>query len=164
MDTLELIEDNSTVTTQVDITRYLDPQLVCFLDVETRDLVLEQLVDLAHRYGKLESKEAFFNAIISREEIVTTGIGMGVAIPHAKLPSYDDFFITIAILRHGVDWKALDSAPVRLIFMIGGPDDKQTEYLQILSSLTFALKDEETRKQLLNADAANKVVSLLSGK
>jgi len=118
------------VTAQVDIARYLDPQLVCFLDVETRDQALEQLVNLAHKYGKLESKEAFFNAIISREEIVTTGIGMGVAIPHAKLPSYDDFFITIAVLRHGVDWKALDSAPVRLIFMIGGPDGVPTNSIK----------------------------------
>jgi len=151
------------VTAMVDISKYLDSQLVCFLDVETRDETLQQLVNISHQQGRLENKEAFFNAIINREEIVTTGIGMGVAIPHAKLPSYDDFFITTAILKRGVDWKALDSAPVRLIFMIGGPDDKQTEYLQILSSLTFALKDEERRRQMLTADSAEMVISLLSG-
>jgi len=72
--------------------------------------------------------------MLEREKIVSTGIGMGVAIPHAKLTSVEDFFIAIGILSKGVQWNALDGGPVRLIFMIGGPDDKQTAYLQILSS------------------------------
>ncbi len=63
---------------------------------------------------------------MEREKIVSTGIGMGVAIPTPKLNSVEDFFIAIAVLTHGVEWNALDGGPVRLIFMIGGPDDKQT--------------------------------------
>lgn len=86
---------------------------------------------------------------------------MAVAIPHAKLSSYNQFFICIAVLKRGVDWKALDSAPVRLIFMIGGPDDRQTEYLQILSGLTSALRDEERRKKMLTADTPQAVLDLL---
>ncbi|MDP1835136.1 MAG: PTS sugar transporter subunit IIA [Chlamydiales bacterium] len=145
----------------VDISKYLDTALVCFLDVATRDEALRAMVERVQATGRLEDPEAFYQAIISREEIVTTGIGMGVAIPHAKLSSYNQFFICIAVLKRGVDWKALDSAPVRLIFMIGGPDDRQTEYLQILSGLTSALRDEERRKKMLTADTPQAVLDLL---
>lgn len=131
------------------IYRYMDPNLVIFDNAGTRDEVLRNLVHQAFIAGKLNDEEAFFRAIIDREKIVSTGIGMGVAIPHAKLSSYDQFFIIIGVLQKAVDWDALDGAPVRLVFMIGGPDDKQTEYLQILSTLTQVIKDEERRKKLL---------------
>src|SRR5665213_430818 len=118
----------------IKISKYMDPSLVIFLDSPNRDEALQAMIDALNTEGKLKDHSSFYDAIIDREKIVSTGIGMGVAIPHAKLSSYDDFFIAVGILQKGVDWKALDGAPVRLIFMIGGPDDKQTEYLQILSS------------------------------
>ncbi len=145
------------------ISQYLDPKLIAFLDGESRDEILAKLVKLLKASGKLRDDKAFLEAIINREKIVTTGIGMGVAIPHAKLPAFDDFFIAIAILKEGIDWKALDNSPVRLIFMIGGPDDKQTEYLQILSGLTTALKDESRRKSLLRQEDPEGVVKLFEG-
>lgn len=144
----------------VKISDYLDRNLIVFLNVETRDEALHALVNMAYEAGKLEDKSAFFNAIIEREKIVSTGIGMGVAIPHAKLSSYDNFFIALGIIRKGLDWNSLDSAPVRVIFMIGGPDDKQTEYLQILSSLTQSIKDEQIRKKLLTMNSASDIIEL----
>lgn len=118
------------------------------------------MVDILHATKKIKDKDTFFQAIIDRETIVSTGIGMGVAIPHAKLPAYDDFFISIGILSEGVDWNSLDGAPVRIVFLIGGPDDKQTEYLQILSSLTAAIKDEERRKKMLTLKSPEGIVKL----
>lgn len=144
----------------VKIARYLDPKRILFLDVHTRDEALHAMIDKLDSTGKLKDKNSFYEGIMDREKIVSTGIGMGVAIPHAKLPDYDDFFIAIGILHRGVDWHALDGVPVRLIFMIGGPDDKQTEYLQILSSLTAALKDEERRKKLLTLNSPDAIIDL----
>ena len=117
----------------IKISNYLDPQLIVFIDAESRDEAIKALIDVAYTSGKLRDKNAFYEAIIGREKIVSTGIGMGTAIPHAKLSAYDDFFIVIGVLNKGLEWNALDGAPVRVIFLIGGPDDKQTEYLQILS-------------------------------
>lgn len=142
------------------LVQYIDPRLVVFLEAANRDDALVKLVDMAFDAGKLEDKEVFLHAIMERERIVSTGIGVGVAIPHAKLPGYDNFFITVGILKKPVDWNSLDQAPVRLIFMIGGPDDKQTEYLQILSSLTHVIKDEERRKKLLNLNNTKAVIEL----
>ncbi len=145
------------------ISKCLDPQSIAFLSLKTRDEVILALVNLLADAGKIKNKESFYQAIIDREKIVTTGIGMGVAIPHAKLPDFDDFFMGIGILNQGVDWGALDGSPVRLIFMIGGPDDKQTEYLQILSALTLALKDEERRKKLLSSDTPENIIKIFKG-
>lgn len=146
----------------IKISKYLDEKLVVFLDTETREETLKAMIEKIYSEGKLRDKQSFYDSILEREGIVSTGIGMGVAIPHAKLPGYDDFFISIGILQRGVDWKALDHSPVRLVFMIGGPDDKQTEYLQILSNLTMAIKNEERRKKMLTLNSSEAIIKLFS--
>ena len=135
---------------------------VCFLNALNRDEALRELVNALDRIGELDNPNAFYDAIIKREEIVSTGIGMGVAIPHAKVDGFDHFFLAIGIQKtnEGLGWNALDGASVRLIFMIGGPSDHQTEYLQILSSLTAAIKDEERRKNILNSKSKDQVLSI----
>lgn len=143
------------------IANYLDSRLIAFLDVGDRDGVIHALVDRLDRLGKLPDKEAFRRAIFEREKLVSTGIGMGVALPHAKFKGFPDFFIAIGVLaKQGVDWHALDQAPVRLVFMIGGPDDKQTQYLQILSQLTSVIRDPDFRKKLLHAETIEEVFHL----
>ena len=137
--------------------KYLDPSLVLFSDLNNRDEVLHALTDLAQKQGKITDQKTFYDAVLSREKIVTTGIGMGVAIPHAKLTDCRHFFIAVAVLKKGVAWNSLDGSPVRMVFLIGGPDDKQTEYLKLLSSLTQSLKGEATRKQLLQAETPEEV-------
>lgn len=145
------------------ISDYLDSRLITFLDVDTRDEAILALIDLLDEEGHLPNKEAFRKAIFHREQLVSTGIGMGVAVPHAKLKDFPDFFIVVGIQKKkGLDWNALDKAPVRLIFMIGGPEDRQTEYLQILSLLTSAIRDVDLRKKLLNADATEQVFEYFS--
>lgn len=141
------------------IAKYLDPSLVVFLESDERDGVLNELVRRLEEKGKLKDKKAFLQAIIEREKIVSTGIGMGCAIPHAKLPGYETFFIAIGIHRKAIAWDSLDGIPVRLVFMIGGPDDKQTEYLQLLSRLTMTIKDEEKRKKLLQSQNVNEIIA-----
>ena len=145
------------------ITDYLDSSLVSFLDVATRDEAIDALIALLHKNGEIEDLDAFRRAILHREQLVSTGIGMGVAVPHAKMKEFSDFFIAVGIQqKKGVDWNALDKVPVRLIFLIGGPEDKQTEYLQILSMLTAAIKDVDLRKELLKASDTEEVIDLFS--
>ncbi len=145
------------------VSDYLDSDLVAFLEVESRDEAIEELVSILDRKGSLPNRRVFRDAIFDRENLISTGIGMGVAIPHAKLKELKDFFIAIGIQQtKGLDWNALDRAPVRLVFMIGGPEDRQTEYLQILSLLTSAIRDVDLRKKLLGAESAEEVLDLFS--
>lgn len=146
------------------ISKYLDERLIVFLEEQSRDAVIERLVDLLDKTGKLRDKKRFHAAILDREKIVSTGIGIGVAIPHAKLEGYTDFFIAIAVQKKkGIDWNALDGSEVKLIFMIGGPENRQTEYLKILSRLTQAIKDEERRRKILKTNSPHEVIDLFRG-
>jgi PTS system nitrogen regulatory IIA component len=145
----------------VSIADYLDDRLVVFLDIDTQKEAIAALVDALDLGNALHDKAAFHQAILDREKIVSTGIGLAVAIPHAKLPEYKDFFIAVGIQSgRGIDWNSLDGSQVHLIFMIGGPDNRQTEYLNILSRLTMAIKDPERRANLLKATSAQQVIDL----
>jgi nitrogen PTS system EIIA component len=142
------------------ISDYLDKNLIFFLSESSKEDALRRLVNDSLAVKNLPDRDKFFTAIFEREKIVSTGIGMGVAIPHAKLTSYHDFFIALGILEKGLEWKAIDNAPVRMIFLIGGPDDKQNEYLKILSLLTTILRDETLRKEMLAATGADEIIKL----
>jgi len=149
----------------VAISNLLDESLITFLNVEDRNAAIHELVQVLDRAGKLQDATLFQKAILEREKIVSTGIGMGVAIPHAKLDGYSDFFIAVGISsKKGIDWNALDKEPVHLIFMIGGPEQEQTRYLHILSNLTSAIKDSERRKKILKASTPKQVIDLFEGR
>ncbi len=141
--------------------KYLNENLISYLEAKDRDEALKILVETLSKNGMLQDKKVYYRALLEREKIVSTGIGMGVAIPHAKLKECNNFFIAIGIQREtGLDWDALDKAPVKLIFMIGGPDNRQTEYLQILSRLTSVIKHEETRKKMLKTNNLSEILHL----
>ncbi len=144
----------------IDLKQIIDPNCIVFLDLEKRDEVLKALIDLLAAHGKLQDPKAFEAAIFQREKIVTTGIGMAIAIPHAKLPGYKEFFLAVAILKKGVAWDSLDGTAVRVVFMIGGPEEQQTKYLQILSGLTSLIKNEKVRKGLITASVPSEVLDL----
>ena len=138
-------------------------QTLSFLDASNRNEAIDALIELLEKKRKLPNKMAFRKAIFDREELISTGIGMGVAVPLAILMGFDDFFIAVGIQqKKGIEWEAIDKAPVRLIFLIGGPDDRQNEYLQILSQLTNAIKDQDLRKTLMQASSDQEVLEAFS--
>ncbi len=141
---------------------YLDEQSVLFFNASSQKEALEKMVQGAFDLKKVTDQALFLTKVEDREKIVSTGVGFGVAIPHAKLKGYDDFFILLGILPKGIDWHAIDQHPVRIIFLIGGPDDKQNEYLQILSTLTSLVKEEDFRKKLLTLNSPKDIVNFLS--
>ncbi len=159
-----MFPNRSSDRNQLIISKYLDPKLILSLDeVDERNAALQLLVERLDAAHKLKDRQIFYDAILQREQIVSTGIGMGVAVPHAKLPGYKTFFIAIGVHQKGIAWDALDGLPVRLVFMIGGPDDQQTEYLQLLSHLTLAIKDEERRKKMLQLKNPEDMMALFKG-
>lgn len=143
--------------------KYLLPTCVRVTRETEPRAVIHELVMEAAKSGILEKPDDFEQAVLEREKIVSTGIGLGVAIPHAKRADQEDFFICCALAPEGIDWKALDGEPCYLIFLIGGPDQKPNEYLQILSQLTALLREDETRKQLLKSRTAEDILAILQG-
>lgn len=147
------------------LSEFIQEGVICFLEAESRDEALDQMVGALADAGELADKMEFREAIYRREKIVSTGIGMGVAIPHAKLPTFNRFFLAVGLqkAKEGIKWDAESTPPVRLVFLIGGPANRQTEYLNILSLLTAAIKDEDRRKNLINSKTKEEVLALFEG-
>lgn len=148
---------------EMKVSDYLDSSCIHFCMTEERDSVLKELVDVLFDNGKIEDASTFYQAVLEREELVSTGVGMQVAIPHAKSDDFKEFFIAVGIQKNTpIEWHSLDKAPVRLIFLIGGPDNEQTKYLKILSSLTQVIKDEKIRKKLLSVSSQQQFMDIFS--
>ena len=137
---------------------YLTESSILFLKETHKDQILTTMARKAAESGCVSSEGAFTKAILERETIMSTGIGLQVAIPHAKLNGIKEFFVLAAVLDHDVPWDSLDKKPVRLVFMIGGPSDRQTDYLMILSKITLVIKNPERRKALMAAKTPQAVL------
>ncbi len=127
----------------------------------------ELLSDLCHQIkqaGLIDDEKAFTKAVFDREKLVSTGVGLGIALPHAKMDSLDHFFVACGILKEGTcEWDAIDQLPVKVIFLIGGPSDQQLVYLKLLSELTQKIKQKQVRSLLFKAKNTQDVLNALNG-
>lgn len=145
------------------LSSYIQEDSVCFVTANSKSAVLQEMVDQLASTGVIHDSESFYSALLKREELLSTAIGLGIAIPHAKFKTDKDFFIAIGVHRTGIDWDALDQLPVQLIFLIGGPESRQTEYLQLLAQLTNTIKEEGVRKKLLQLNSAKEILEIFQG-
>ncbi len=140
------------------LSRLISPDRIIRLDDTSKNDCLRSLVRTLARSGGLEDEEEIFNAILEREKLLSTGFGLGLAIPHAKLRVVKDFLVGLGIHRTGVSFDSLDDEPVHVLVMILGPDQRQDEYLKVLSRVTAFLKDN--REKLLGLDSADDIYEL----
>ena len=115
------------------------------LSSSTKSEVIDEMVDLVENSGNLNNKEEYKKAIIAREEMSTTGIGEGVAIPHAKTKYVDKACLGAGISKNGINYESFDGSLSNLFFMIAAPDGANDTHLEVLSRLSTILMDEEFR-------------------
>ena len=119
-------------------------------DVQTKEAAIDLLAELHDQVGHLSDKEAYERDVWKREGECVTPIGMGMAVPHAKSDAVKQAGLAAITVPDGIDCRALDGQPTRLLFMIAAPDDGDL-HLQILSSLMTLLVEEERRERLVQA-------------
>lgn len=130
----------------------LTPQRVLILESATKIEALRALADSLGTAPQIQDRDALLQGILYREELMSTGIGMGIAVPHVRLASITGPVMSAGICRTPlVDYESLDGVPVRLIFMIAAGQHQHAEYLRLLSSLSLRLKDEKLRDALISA-------------
>lgn len=112
---------------------------------------IDNLVDLMMSTGNISNKEEYKQAILAREDLSTTGIGEGIAIPHAKVGAVKKATLVAAVSKDGIDYASLDGAPSHLFFMIAAPDGANNTHLDVLSRLSTILMDAKFRETLINA-------------
>ncbi|MCD8829569.1 fructose-specific PTS transporter subunit EIIC [Staphylococcus gallinarum] len=133
------------------------------MDLSSNDKngVIDELVNQLNKAGKLNDVTAFKEAIHNRESQSTTGIGEGIAIPHAKVAAVDTPAIAFGKSKAGVDYQSLDMQPAHLFFMIAAPEGGAQTHLDALAKLSGILMDEDVRKDLLNASSEKEVLNII---
>jgi fructose-specific phosphotransferase system IIA component len=128
-----------------------------------KDSVISSMAEILSRSPNLTNRDQFLRDVLAREELVTTGVGYGVAFPHAKSDAVESVVFAVGRTREGVDFAALDGRPVRLIFLIGAPKRREPSrvYLNLMARLSFLMKDEGNRALLLETDSVEEVARLL---
>ncbi|WYF09362.1 fructose-specific PTS transporter subunit EIIC [Bacillus velezensis] len=132
------------------------------LSGETRDDIIDEMIEKMSRQGMLLSDSGFKQAILSREQQGTTAIGMNIAIPHGKSEAVKTPGVAFGIRRSGVDWNSLDGSDAKLIFMIAVPKESGgNQHLKILQMLSRKLMDDSYRERLLSVQTKEEAYELL---
>lgn len=125
---------------------------------------INELIDLMDKTGNLNNKEEYRKAILEREDLSTTGIGDGIAIPHGKTSAVKRASLAAAVCKQGVDYDSLDGMPAHLIFMIAVPDNNDNLHLEVLARLSTILMDEGFRKSLIDCTDKDEFLKLIDEK
>ena len=141
---------------------HLAPARVVDLTSRSKDAALMELVETLSSAPEVTNREKLLQAILERERIVSTGIGLGVAVPHAKIPEVSEFVVAYGRSTDGIDFGSIDDRPVHHVVLIVGPPDRQQRYLQFLATVTLKLKQPELRRALEEAPSTAKLYEVLS--
>lgn len=134
------------------------------LAAKTKAAAIDEMTTKLNEAGRLNSLEGYKEAILAREAQSTTGIGEGIAIPHAKTDAVKTPAILFAKSVDGVDYESLDGQPAHLLFMIAASAGANDEHLETLSRLSSLLMDAAFRQELLNAKTPDEVISIIDKK
>lgn len=129
---------------------------------ETKNKValLNSMVDWIAETGKIFDIDKAKQEVFHREEIMSTGIGKGIALPHAKTDAVENFVASLCILEKPIDFDSLDNEPVSIVFLMLGTPTMLGEHLRILSKVSRMMNNESLKKQLLEANSAHQVLNI----
>ncbi len=122
---------------------------------------LNQCIDLMAKSGKIANVEKYRKGVFAREEEGTTGIGMGIAIPHCKSDAVTKAGLAAMVVKDGVDFESLDGTPAKIIFLIAAPNTEDNVHLQVLSKLSVMLMDEQFTNSLINAGSVDEFLNII---
>ena len=119
------------------------------LDSEQKEDVIRELITVLKGQDIFNDSKAIFHSVIEREKIMSTGVGREVAIPHCKIKDCQKFAIALGITHKGIDFNAIDGKPVKIIFLLVGPEDNPGMHIRLLSRISRLIAKEELREKLL---------------
>jgi len=131
------------------------------IDAKEKIAAIKEMVDYLVAKKLVADGEAFLNALAKRENLESTGIGDGIAIPHARTGAVKGLLLAFARSQEGVDFSAIDGKPSYLIFLIASPEDKKSEYIMALAKISRLLRRPQVRDQLKRARNAQEVLDII---
>ena len=132
--------------------------------VEGRDkeAVITELIDLLDASGALMDRDVALDAVLTREQIQSTGTGAGIAIPHGKCNAVKEVVMAIGIAREPIEFDSIDGQPVTILFLLVSPADQTGPHIQALAAISKLMLNERIRHEFEQADSVEAVYELLS--
>ena len=146
----------------VQIQNILSPDRIVFLNHSTKRDALVALAGTLSTAPQIKNSQELETEILKREELMSTAIGRGIAIPHVRLSSVTDLVMAVGICKSDIiDFQSIDDEPVRILFMIAAAYNQHAYYLQTLSFISTKLKNKELREKLLEVTEPVEAYNLL---
>lgn len=147
------------------LSRLLVPERVVFLEGSEKENALKTLCAVLATSSVVPSEEELSDAIFRREELMSTGIGFGIGVPHVRLDGVSDLVMALGIAREPLaDYTSLDEVPVQIVCMVAASRSQHPQYIRALSVISSHLKEEAVRKKLIAAPDARSAYGLFTGK
>lgn len=144
---------------------YLSPQQVLLLNGTTKADALGELVECLTAANIGVSQEALAKAVWEREEIMSTGIGNGLAVPHVRMKKLKSAIMAVGVSPAGLtDYHGLDNTPVHMVILIAAPQGQHETYIRLLALSAEVLKQDDLREKILAADNTTEIYNLFTGK
>jgi PTS system nitrogen regulatory IIA component len=141
----------------------LTVERVVLMDAADKKAVLTRLVDLLAETPFVKNRDALLKGIMDREELMSTGIGFGIGVPHVRIESVTDLVMAVAVCKNPIaDYSSLDGDPVQIVCMLAARSDQHTKYIRTLSSISSRLKDPVIRAEIIATDDSTLVYKLLT--
>ncbi len=144
------------------LSKFCEEHLIKFdIEAKSKNDVIEELVELAAQSKLVKDKDQLLKDIITRENLVTTGVGYGVAFPHAKTKATRGIVIAFGRSDEGIDFEAMDKQPVNLFFLIAAPEDAIGAHLKVMAHLSYLMKSEKNREKLMQVKSPGELLQIL---
>lgn len=151
------------VSPAVIVKNMLSPERIVFINHSTKRDALVELANNLSTAPQVKYKDELVTEILKREELMSTAIGRGIAIPHVRLSSVTDLVMSVGICRGSlIDYQSIDEIPVRILIMIAAAYNQHTYYLQTLSFFSSKLKEKDLRDKLLETKTSEEAYALLT--
>ncbi len=148
----------------VDLTRILSADRVFIVDTADKETMLNNLVYCFEDTSSIGNLQEFRKGIFQREELMSTGIGLEIGVPHVRLASIANVIMALGICRSGIpDYESLDDMPIKIVCMIGAHETQHSQYIKTLARVSERLKDDDVHDALLQANDPEEAYSVFIG-
>ena len=143
------------------LSEILDTSLIIYpLEVKTKSGVIMALIDLLHSAGKIHNPDEAKQAVLQREELMSTGVGRGVALPHGKCPHIEEVFVAVGVSQQGIDFDAVDEQPAQIFVLLLTPEKYPSKHLKLLSKFSRMLNTAKCREEILQAKSPSAIADI----
>jgi len=144
------------------IHKILTPELIIYpLEARTRDEVIAALVERLYEEKLITNPDAARQAVIDRENLMTTGVGKGVALPHGKSADITEVLVSAGVAVEGIDFQAVDAQPVQIFVLLLTPERYPSKHLKLLSKFSRMLNNAQCRDEILQATSSKEIAQIL---